>query len=275
MTQTPMTQAIVDHYNAYDESKRLTGGFGLLERERTMELIARYLPPPPSVLLDVGGASGVYSFWLAGLGHQVHLVDIVPRHIEQARERASAEGSAALARISVGDARALDYPDDYADVILSHGPLYHLVDRGDRLRTLSEAKRVLRPGGVLLAFAITRYAGVIFGLTRGYVFDDEYWAMTELEVTTGLRTDAPGWLNTFPSAFFHHPDDLAAELAEAGLAHERTLGVIGPAWLVPDLDESWGDEDKRRRILDVARLLEGECALGPRLMAVARKAGTA
>ena len=275
MTQSSIAREIVDHYSSYDESKRLTGGFGLLERQRTMELIARYLPPPPATVVDVGGASGVYSFWLAGLGHRVHLVDIVPKHIEQARERASTPGSASLASIKVGDARAMDYPDDYADVILSHGPLYHLVDREARLRTLSEAKRVLRPGGILLAFAITRYAGVIYGLTRGHVFDDEYWAMTEAEVTSGLRTDAPGWLNTFPSAFFHHPDDLAGELAEAGLIHERTLGVIGPAWLVPDLDEHWGDEDKRQRILDVARLLKGECALGPRLMAVARKADTA
>jgi ubiquinone/menaquinone biosynthesis C-methylase UbiE len=272
-SEKSIAEEIVDHYScSYDESKRLTGGFGLLERERTKELITRYLPPSQAVILDVGGASGVYSFWLAGLGYCVHLVDIVPRHIEQAKQTASKPGSAKLASMRIGDARALDFPDEYADVIMVHGPLYHLTDRGDRLRVLAEAKRVLRSGGVLLAFAITRYAGVLFGLTRGYVFDTEYWAMTKEEVTTGLRRNAPDWLNTFTSAYFYHPDELHDELVEAGMIHETTLGVIGPAWLVPDLDESWRDEEKRKRMMAVARMLENESVLGPRLVAVARKA---
>lgn len=53
---------------------------------RTRELMLHYLPPPaPTVLLDIGGATGIYAFWFAGCGHSVHLLDIVSRHIEQAR----------------------------------------------------------------------------------------------------------------------------------------------------------------------------------------------
>jgi SAM-dependent methyltransferase len=268
VSEKPIAEEIVDYYNSYDESKRLTDAFGLLERERTQELITRYLlPPSQAVILDVGGASGVYSFWLASLGHIVHLVDIVPRHIEQAKQTSTEPGSARLASIRVGDARDLDFPDEFADVIIMHGPLYHLIARGDRLRALAEAKRILRPGGVLLAFAITRYAGVVFGLTRGYVFDSEYFAMTKEEVTTGLRRRVPGW-------HFHHPDELKGELVDAGMIHEQTLGIIGPAWLVPNLDESWQDEAKRKAIMDVARMLEHESVLGPRIMAVARKASS-
>jgi 2-polyprenyl-3-methyl-5-hydroxy-6-metoxy-1,4-benzoquinol methylase len=37
---------------------------------------------------DIGGATGIYAFWFAGCGHSIHLVDIVSRHIEQARETA-------------------------------------------------------------------------------------------------------------------------------------------------------------------------------------------
>jgi SAM-dependent methyltransferase len=262
---------IIDHYSAYDESQRLTDAFGLLERERTRELISRYLPSSPVTIVDVGGATGVYSFWLAGLGHRVHLVDIVPRHIEQARQIESRNSAPKLASVKVGDARALEFTDGFADVIVMHGPLYHLVDRRDRLQALAEAKRVLRPEGVLLAFAITRYAGVIYGLTQGYVFDEQYLRMTEEEVSTGLRRNAPAWLHTFTTAYFHHPDDLRRELDEAGLDHRRTLGVIGPAWLVPDLDARWEDEEERLAILAIARMLEDESVLGPRLMAVARK----
>ena len=105
------TAEIISHYTeSYDESKRLTDGFGQLERARTLELIARFLPEQPSVVLDVGGASGTYSFSIAGLGHEVHLIDIVPKHIEQAKARSREPGAPTLAGMRVGDARALDEP---------------------------------------------------------------------------------------------------------------------------------------------------------------------
>ena len=114
------TDEIVSHYTeAYDESKRLADGFGQFERARTQELIARYLGEPPSVVLDVGGASGPYSFFVSGRGHEVHLVDIVPKHVEQARAKSREAGMPALAGMRVGDARALDFPDEYADALIN------------------------------------------------------------------------------------------------------------------------------------------------------------
>jgi ubiquinone/menaquinone biosynthesis C-methylase UbiE len=266
-----VAQKIIDHYNSYDEAGRLKSDIGPLELLRTQELIRRYLPPPSAIILDVGGATGPYSFWLASLGHSVHLVDIVPRHIEQAMQATRQPESPRLASLRVGDARKLDFDGGFADAIIMHGPLYHLTDRGDRLRAIAEAKRVLRPGGVLLAFAITRFAGLIFGLLRGYVFDFSYLEMIRTEVKTGLRENPPAWSGTISNAFFHHPDELKGELQAGGLIHEDTLGVLGPAWMVPNLDESWQDEAQREVILEIARLTENEPVLGPRLMAVARK----
>jgi SAM-dependent methyltransferase len=265
-------QKIIDHYNSYDEGERLKGDIGPLELLRTQELIRRYLPPPSAVILDIGGATGTYSFWLAGLGHRVHLVDIVPRHVEQARQAARHPESPRLASLRVGDARSLDFDGEFADAIIMHGPLYHLTDRQDRLGAIAEAKRILRPGGVLLAFAITRFAGLIFGLLHGYVFDPAYREMIRTEVKTGLRENPPAaWSGAIANAFFHHPDELKAELQAGGLIHEITLGILGPAWMVPNLDASWQDEAQREVILEIARLTENEPVLGPRLMAVARK----
>jgi SAM-dependent methyltransferase len=267
----PTEEQIIDHYNRCDEGERLKHDIGPLEQLRTQELITRFLPPAPATVLDVGGASGVYSFWLAGLGYSVHLVDIVPRHIEQARQAARQAGSPQLTSMRIGDARRLDFANEFADAIIMHGPLYHLSERQDRLLAIGEAKRVLRPGGILLAFAITRYAGLIYGLLRGYVFDPVYRQMIRTEVQTGRREDLPDRLVTFSNAFFHHPDELKAELEDGGLVHERTWGILGPSWMVPDLDASWQDGAQREIILDIARLTEAEPVLGPRLMAVARK----
>jgi len=269
--EQPIRRTIVDHYNTYDESQRLRGDIGPLELARTRELMQRFLSPPPAAVIDVGGATGVYSFWLAGLGYEVHLVDIVPRHIEQARQISQESGIPQLASMEVGDARELELEDGVADALIMHGPLYHLVDRDDRLKAIREAGRVLRPGGVLLAFAITRYAGLIYGLLRGHVFAPEYLRMVDEEVRSGQRRDPPEWSNTFPSAYFHLPEELGEEIRGGGLDYEGTLGILGPAWMVPDLDGSWGDETQREVILDIARLTENEPVLGPRLLGVGRK----
>jgi ubiquinone/menaquinone biosynthesis C-methylase UbiE len=95
---------ILDHYAQFDEDTRLSGAFGEFECVRTRELIARYLPAAPAEIIDVGGGTGAYAFWLAGHGHRVHLVDLVPRHIEIAAAR-QATHAPALISISVGDAR--------------------------------------------------------------------------------------------------------------------------------------------------------------------------
>ncbi len=105
--------------------ERLTSGGLTLEFLRTQILLRRYLPAPPAQVLDVGGGSGVYASWLAGLGYQVHLVDPVPLH----REQAARLGGFA---VSAGDARDLAQADASADAVLLLGPLYHLTSRADR-----------------------------------------------------------------------------------------------------------------------------------------------
>jgi ubiquinone/menaquinone biosynthesis C-methylase UbiE len=123
------TDEVISHYTeSYDESNRLADGFGQLERARTEELISRFLPKPPAVVVDVGGASGIYSLFMAGIGYEVHLVDIVPKHIDQAKALSEKGEMPSLASMHVGDARSLDFPDSSIDSVVMHGPLYHLVE---------------------------------------------------------------------------------------------------------------------------------------------------
>lgn len=263
---------IVSHYpESYDESKRLTDGFGRLERARTEELIARFLPKAPAVVVDIGGASGIYSFFMAGLGYQVHLVDIVPKHIEQAQSKSREQASPELASMRVGDARALDFCDESTDAVLMHGPLYHLTAIEERKAALSEAWRILRPGGVLLAFAITRYAGALYGITKGYIYDYDYRQAIRIEVESGRRVMRSKQMKTLPDAYFHLPNELREELQMSHFSCDKVLGIIGPAWMVPDIDTAWDEPAKRESILEMACLLENEPVLGPRLIAVAHK----
>lgn len=78
----------------------------------------------------------------------------------------------------------------------------------------------------------------------------------------------------FMDTFFHHPDQLHSEAAEAGFAVRGIYGVQGPGWLVPDFDEWWIKPEYRERLLKIARALESEPSLlgiNAHLMLVAHK----
>src|SRR5207247_10677851 len=161
MSQEPKPlPEVLEFYALGGEEGRLDEDYFPLERARTQELRLRRLPPPPAVVLDVGGGAGAYSFWLAELGYYVHLVDPVPLHIEQARQASGGRTKGKLSSTQVGDARALDHPSAGADAVLLLGPLYHLPDPADRRAALGEARRVLRNGGRLFAAGITRFASL-------------------------------------------------------------------------------------------------------------------
>ncbi len=97
---------ILSFYEKYDEANRLTTGVFQLEHARTQEILTRYLPAPPAVILDIGGGPGRYAAWLAQQNYQAHLVDPAPSHLEHARQLSARQATAPIASITSGDARA-------------------------------------------------------------------------------------------------------------------------------------------------------------------------
>lgn len=93
--------AIATYYARSNEEDRHTRGLSQLKAYRTRQLIERHAPPAPATVLDVGGAAGAYAFWLAERGYTVHLLDPVPRLIDEARSRA-ASAARPLARLVPG-----------------------------------------------------------------------------------------------------------------------------------------------------------------------------
>ena len=265
---------IAAHYALGLERDRLASGGGALELARTLVLLERYLPAPPAAIADIGGGPGRYALRLAERGYRVHLVDPVPLHVEQARAAAGNRLQAALASAEVGDARALRLADESVDGVLLFGPLYHLLERADRVQALAEARRVCRPGGVVLAAAISRFASMLDGIRGEYLADPTFAAIAAGDLRDGRHhnpTDNPAY---FTTAYFHRPEELSAECEAAGLAHEATLAVEGAAWLLPDLDARLADRERRAVLLAALAMLETEPALigvSAHLLAVARR----
>ena len=255
-----MDPAIESHYNTgYERSRLFPGGTPTLEFFRSLELLDRLLPAPPAALLDVGGGPGTYAAPLARRGYQVHLVDPLPLHVEQAREAAGA-GPAAAFTAAQGDARYLAEPAGSQDAVVLFGPMYHLTEAGHRRRALSEAHRVLRPGGRLLAMAVSRFASLLDGMHRGWLDDPVFRQIVDQDLADGQHRnpDPAGRPEFFTTAYFHTADDLAAEIARAGFAGTVVYGVEGPGW---PLRQEWADPWRREQILFAARAAETQPSL--------------
>ena len=262
------------YYAAGREADRLAHGSSRIEFARTREIVARYLPPPPTAIADIGGGPGAYSLWLARLGHAVHLIDPVPLHIEQARRASARQPDAPIADCALGDARHLDRADASVAVALLFGPLYHLTERQDRIAALREAARIVRPGGVVLAVGISRFVSTLDGMANGYFADPAFAAIVRGDLASGQHRNPTHHPAYFTTAYFHHPAELGDEAEAAGLVHERTIGIEGPAWLAARVRESWDDPERRAETMAALRWIEEEPALlgaSQHLMVVARK----
>ncbi|MFG3038560.1 class I SAM-dependent methyltransferase [Streptomyces sp. NPDC048330] len=209
-------RAFYEH--AIDEGARLrTSADGRLELLRTREILRQHLPQAPARVLDVGGGTGVHAQWLVEDGYEVHLIDPVHRHVEQAAKICSA---------AVGDARNLDLPADSYDAVLLLGPLYHLPDPADRRVALREAVRVARPGGLVAAAGINRYSPLFEHVTYAHLHRERLNSAVASILETAVHDGKRG----FTLAYFHRAEELAGELTDAGLQAASVVGVEGPAW---------------------------------------------
>ena len=250
-----MDPAIESHYGTgYERARLFPGGTPALEFVRSMELLDRLLPAPPAQLLDVGGGPGTYAAPLARRGYRVHLVDAMPLHVEQALQVAGRDPAAAFTA-ALGDARDLAEPDESQDAVLLLGPLYHLTEAEDRRQALAEARRVLRPGGRLVAVAISRFASLLDGVYEGWLDDPVFRPIVDRDLADGQhRNPEPvGRPERFTTAYFHTPDGLASEVAQAGFTGTALYGVEGPCW---PLRRDWADPRRREQMLFAARAVE-------------------
>ncbi|UYV12124.1 MAG: class I SAM-dependent methyltransferase [Phycisphaera sp.] len=257
MDTTP-DEDILAHYAEGIEADRLSGRGGI-EFERTKSIIERTLPMERCCVYDIGGGPGEYAFWLSSMGHEVHLMDVVPLHIEQAGARSNNK-SVALASIEVGDCRSLPRSSETVDVVLLLGPLYHLHERADRIACLSEALRVLKPGGVVIAAAISRFASALDGIVRGLLDNPDFTAIVNEDLRSGRHQNRARHPGFFTTAYFHTPDEFLDEVAEVGFRGCNLLAVEGPAWLT-GLSLSDCSDQGRERFFELLGRIESEPSL--------------
>ena len=124
-----------------------------------MRYLQAFIPKGSSVL-DACAAYGVYSFPLAEYGCTVTAGDVVDHHVEALKEKQ--EDNPVLQEIYHGSMCDLSrFSDNSFDVVLNFGAYYHITNKTDRDKTISEGKRVLKPDGLLFVAYLPRYANFI------------------------------------------------------------------------------------------------------------------
>jgi len=197
----------------------------------TLRALLQHLPPAPCRVLDCGGGPGRYAIELARRGYEVTLFDLSAGNLALARGKAT-EAAVALAGFDQGTALDLSrYGDGSFDAVLLMGPLYHLLEEAERLRALSEERRVLRPGGPLFAAFITRFAVHRDAAAHYFTEPLALPGLYETIEQTGQLPPREG--GTFV-AYFAHPDEVEPLVRRAGLEVDEILGVEGYVSIVED-----------------------------------------
>ena len=160
------------YYNKFNEEKRLDSRHGQVEFITSMKYLHKYLeeleqtmPKSEIKILDVGAATGRYSVPLAEEGYDVTAVELVKHNLA----RLTAKGSSVKAY--QGNAMKLKrFEDNTFDVVLVFGPMYHLHEKEEKLKALSEAKRVVKPGGkILVAYIMNEYSVITYAIKERHI----------------------------------------------------------------------------------------------------------
>ena len=157
-----------DYYSNYNEEGRLLSQHGQVEYRTTMKYIREALGGDKTRrILEIGAGTGRYSVTLAKEGFSVTAVELVAHNLEILKSKL--DGTEDITALQ-GNALDLSrFPDESFDLTLVLGPLYHLYTKEDKLRALSEAARVTKPGGILMvAYCMNEPTVVqyVFGLNH-------------------------------------------------------------------------------------------------------------
>lgn len=213
-----MATELEKYYNKFCEDKRLTRRHGQVEYITSMKYIHEYLKEfPDARVLDVGAGTGRYSVALSEEGYDVTAVELVKYNLGILKQKGSA------VKAYQGTALNLSrFSKDTFDVTLVFGPMYHLYNMDDKVKALMEAKRVTKPGGIILAaYCMNEYSILTYGFKENNI----------LESIEKGKVNQDFHVVSEPEDLYDYVrlEDIEAINEAAGLTRVKIVAADGPA----------------------------------------------
>ena len=241
---------IEEHYNKFNEDKRLLSRHGQVEHIITLKYIYEMIDVMKAKraaltgsdsgssisnerisILDIGAGTGAYSVPLAEDGYDVSAVELVKHNLMRMKQKCD--------KIKAKQGNALNlkkYPSDSFDIVLLFGPMYHLFTREEKLQALSEAKRVMKADGILMvAYLMNDYGIVMYALKEGHLLDCYNGYRLDEEFHCHSREE-----DLYEFVTLHDIDSMNAELS---LKRKKIITPDGPTnFIRPELKKMSDEE---------------------------------
>ncbi len=177
------TSYLEKYYSKFCEEKRLSSRHGQVEFITTMKYIHEYLKDYDSPkILEVGAGTGRYSCSLALEGYDVSAIELVKNNLGILKAKKTS------VKAYEGNAIELKrFKDKTFDLVLLLGPMYHLINKDDKVQALKEAKRVLKDNGkIIIAYCMNEYSVIMYGFKENHILE----CLKKNEITNEFKTNS-------------------------------------------------------------------------------------
>ncbi len=219
---------LIKHYNKHNEDKRLKTRHAQVEYITGLTYIRKYLSKGSSIL-DVGAATGAYSIPLYKDGYDVTAFELVKHNLREI------EIKEPNIKCIQGNAINLSkFKDNTFDAILLFGPMYHLISYEEKLQALKEAKRVVKPNGLIfISYCMNEYAVITHAFKEKQI----------LNIKNELNKDFKVLNNPTDLYTYVRLEDINKLMNDTNLERVNILSQDGPAEYLKKEINSMNDEE--------------------------------